>query len=114
MRTPEERIRLIQKRTAELKRKKQRQKQWMIDTASTAACLLLVVGLSFCMPVLMDSFSEIPVHHASGAASIIGNHVWLGYIIIAVFSFLLGMSLTTLLYRLHRRNKRSQKEDTIL
>lgn len=107
MRTPEERIRLIQKRTNELKRERYRRRQRLIDISSVAACLVLLIGLGCFMPELMYSVSETSVNHNSGAASIIGSHIWLGYIIIGIFAFLLGMCVTVLLYRMHRREKDS-------
>lgn len=111
MRTPEERIHLIQRRTAELRKAKQRQKQWITAASGIAACLCLIISLSFCMPEWMTSFSENTVHRVSGVASIFGNHAWLGYIIVSVLSFLLGMSLTILLYRINQRQKCRHQED---
>lgn len=111
MRTPEERIHLIQRRTAELKKAKQRQKQWIIAASGVASCLCLIISLSFCMPKWMTFFSESTVHRVSGVASMFGNHAWVGYIIVSVLSFLLGMTLTILLYRLNQRQKSKQQEE---
>lgn len=111
MRTFEERIHLIHKRTEELRRKEQKRKMIMIDAACTAACLLAVIGAGAYMPVLMSSVSEVGVNHTSGAASMIGEHAWLGYIMIAILAFFTGMCLTVLLYRLHRRSKETKREE---
>ena len=51
------------------------------------------------------------MHHASGAASLVGSHAALGYILLAFMAFLLGVCVTMLLYRLHRRNERKQREN---
>ena len=49
--------------------------------------------------------------HSSGAASMIGSHAALGYIVMGMLAFLLGVSLTVLLYRLRRRNERRSREE---
>ena len=110
MRTNEERAGLIHMRTAEIKRERQRKKQRALDMICIAACLILVVGIGSFMPGL----AGIPggeVHHASGAASLVGSHAALGYILMGLMAFLLGVCVTVLLHRLHRRNERKQQEN---
>lgn len=111
MRTNEERIRLIHKRTAELKQKKEQKKRRVVNAACMAACLLLVIGIGAFMPGLMADVAEGGAVHASGAASLIGSHAALGYILMGLLAFLLGVCVTVLLYRLRRRNERRRKED---
>lgn len=106
MRTTEERTRLIRKRTAELKRGQQRRKQRVWDCVCVAVCLLLVVGLGVWMPEWLSS----PVSHSpAGTASLMGSHGALGYIVMGLLCFLLGVCVTVLLYRMRRRTK--PKED---
>ena len=111
MRTNEERAVLVHKRTAEIKRERQKKKQRAVDLISIAACLLLVVGIGSFMPDLVADISGGAVRHASGAASLVGSHAELGYILMGLFSFMLGICVTVLLYRLHRRNKRARQEN---
>ena len=112
MRTNEERIRLIHKRTAELNRERQRRKQRALDMICMAACLILVVGIGSFMPGLTAGIPGGEVHHASGAASLVGSHAALGYILMGLMAFLLGVCVTVLLYILHRRNERKQRENS--
>ena len=49
--------------------------------------------------------------HSSGAASMIGSHAALGYIVMGLLAFLLGVCVTVLLYRLRRRNERRSREE---
>ena len=112
MRTNEERAGLIQKRTAEIKRERQKKKQRALDTVCIAACLILVVGIGSFMPGLVVGIPGGEVHHASGAASLVGSHAALGYILMGLMAFLLGVCATVLLYRLHRRNEREQQENS--
>ena len=108
MRTNEERAGLIQKRTAEIKRERQKRKQRALDMT----CLILVVGIGSLMPGLTAGIPGGEVHHASGAASLVGSHAALGYILMGLMAFLLGVCVTVLLYRLHRRNERKQRENS--
>ena len=111
MRTDDERAGLIHKRTAEVKRKRKKKKQRALDAICIAACLILVVGIGLFLPGLAAGIAGSEVHHASGAASLVGSHAALGYILMGLLSFLLGVCVTVLLYRLHRRNEREQREN---
>ena len=111
MRTNEERAGLIQKRTAEIKRERQKRKQRALDMICMAACLILVVGIGSFMPGLVVGIPGGEVHHSSGAASLVGSHAALGYILMGLMAFLLGACVTVLLYRLHRRNEQKQREN---
>ena len=102
MRTNEERSQLIHKRTAEIKREKQK---------SIAVCMLLVTGIGAWMPELMTEPAAGSIVHSSGAASMIGSHAALGYIVMGLLAFLLGVCVTVLLYRLRRRNERRSREE---
>ena len=111
MRTNEERAGLIRKRAAEIKRERQRKKRRALDMICMAACLILVVGIGSFMPGLTAGIPGGEVHHASGVASLVGSHAALGYILMGFMAFLLGVCVTMLLYRLHRRNERKQREN---
>ena len=111
MRTSEERARLIHQRTAEIRKEQQKKRQHLVDAACMAACLLLVIGIGVCMPGLMAGTAADSVAHASGTASLIGSHGALGYIIMGLLSFLLGVSVTVLLYRLRKRKERTRQEE---
>ena len=111
MRTTDERVAQIQKRTAQLKSEREKKKQRGLDLLCTAACLVLVVCLGIGMPNLTGNLSGGEVLHASGAASLIGDNAALGYILMGVLSFLLGVCCTVLLYRLRRRKKHGEDSD---
>ena len=112
MRTNEERAGLIHKRTAEIKRERQKRNQRALDAICIAACLILIVGIGSFMPGWTAGVPGGEVHHASGAASLVGSHAALGYILMGLMAFLLGVCVTVLLYRLHRRNERKQRENS--
>ena len=112
MRTNEERTGLIHQRTAEIKRERQKKKQRAWDMICIAACLILIVGIGSFLPDWVVGIPGGEVHHASGAASLVGSHAALGYILMGIMAFLLGVCVTVLLYRLRRRNERKQRENS--
>lgn len=111
MRTTEERIGLIHKRTAELKKERKKKKQFTLDMLCIAACLIFVIGIGSFMPGWATGFADGEVHHTSGAASLVGSHAALSYILMGLMAFLLGVCVTVFLYRLHRRNERERQEN---
>ena len=111
MRTNEERAGLVHKRTAEIKTKRQNKKQRARDAICIAVCLILVVEIGSFMSGWTAGLTGSEVQHTSGAASLVGSHAALGYILMGLMAFLLGVCVTVLLYRLHRRNKRARQEN---
>ena len=111
MRTNEERAGLVHKRTAEIKAKRQNKKQRAWDAICIAVCLILVVETGSFMSGWAAGLPCSEVQHASGAASLVGSHAALGYILMGLMAFLLGVCVTVLLYRLRRRNERKQQEN---
>lgn len=110
MRTNEERIGLVRKRTAELKQKKQQKKRRVLNAVCVAACMIFIVGIGALMPTLMSGVAEGGVIHTLGVASLIAENAALGYILMGLLAFFLGVCVTVLLYRLRRRNERRHKE----
>ena len=111
MRTNEERIHLVREGTAARKRTRSLRKRRALGAACLAACLLLVAGCGMLMPDLTTRATEGAVTHAAGAASLIGDHAALGYILMGLLAFLLGVCVTVSLYRLRRRDERRRMED---
>lgn len=114
MRTNEERVRLVHKRTQQLKQNAKRKKQRVLYASCMAACLLLIVGIGAFMPEQIANITGGNMAYNSGTASLIGNignHAVLGYILMGVMAFLLGVCVTVLLYRLRRASERRHRED---
>ena len=64
------------------------------------------------MPDLIQIVSNIRVNcTTTGAASLLVNNSALGYILIGILSFLLGICVTILLYRLRNRNEYKKQEE---
>ena len=112
MRTTEERMRLIGKRTAEIRRQEEEKKRRVQDGHCLAACLILVVVIGAFLPGVVSGLSYENTGAMSGAASLVGSSEALGYIVMGLLSFVLGVCVTVLLYRLRRRNERRKQEET--
>lgn len=108
MRTTEERMHLIEKRRREIKNTRKSQRK---EVLAVAACLLLLVVMGTTMPGVVGGMEAIKVNYTSGTASILGNHEALGYILMGILSFLLGMCVTMLLYRLRRKQERDRGKE---
>ena len=113
MRTTDARMKHLRRRTAALKAENAKKRQYGIDLLCTAVCLLLIVGLGVAMPHFADATSGNGILHTSGAATLIGNNTALGYILMGVLAFFLGVCCTVLLYRLHRRKKHGEDSDEL-
>lgn len=111
MRTNEERIRLIHRRTAELKKEKHRKKLRAAVAACAAVCLFLITGLGLWISSGIDETLSEPVY-STGAAGLLTDHGALGYILMGLLSFVLGVCVTILLYRLNRLNRRNRQHET--
>ena len=111
MRTNEERILLIQKRTAQLNEEKLRQKHLLEAGLSVAACFGLILVLGMQMPGWMAGILPDSMVYPSGTASLLGSHPALGYILIGILAFFLGVCVTILLYQIRDRRKETHQEE---
>ena len=111
MRTNEERTALVRRRTREIREEQLRKKQKrQMSGVSLAACLSILVIMGSAMPQILSGFDQASVRHTSGTASLLAESEALGYVIMAVFAFLLGICVTLLLHVIHRRQQRQRLE----
>lgn len=113
MQTTEVRTERILKRTAGLKHKAEKKRFRLLSAVSFALCLLVIAGFGMHMPGRLAGLSSSDagiLRHASGAASLIADHALLGYLLMGLLSFSLGICLTLLLFRIRRRSERQRRE----
>ena len=111
MRTNKERARLSHERTSEIKKENHRKKQYVIDICCVAASLLIIVCAGRWIPGIVAGMSEESSSYVSGTASMIGSHAELGYILMGILAFLLGVCVTILLYRIRCYGEHKKRED---
>ena len=105
MRSHEERVAETKRRIAKIERAKRRRRNTITIASTVAACLALLIGASFAMPGIAASIQAGDYAGFETAASMYGGGAALGYIVIGLLAFLLGVCVTVLCFRLRQMNR---------
>lgn len=105
MRSHEERITETKRRIAKVEREKRRRRSTITMASAVAACLALLVGVSLAMPGIAASIQTGDYSGFETTASIFHGGAALGYIVIGLLAFLLGVCVTVLCFRLRQMNR---------
>ena len=116
MRSHEERVVETKRRIAKIERAKRLRRNTITMASAVAACLALLIGASLAMPGIA---ARIQINDYAGfetSASMYGGGAALGYIVIGLLAFLLGVCVTVLCFRLRQMNREDtqdgESEDT--
>ena len=104
MRSHEERVAETKRRIAKMEREKRRRRNTVTMASAVAACLALLIGASVAMPGIAASIQAGDYAGFETAASMYGGGAALGYIVIGLLAFLLGVCVTVLCFRLRQMN----------
>ena len=105
MRSHEERVAETKRRIAARQREKRLRRNTVTMASAVAACLALLIGASLAMPGIAASIQTGNYSGFETTASIYGGGAALGYIVIGLLAFLLGVCVTVLCFRLHQMNR---------
>ena len=105
MRSHEERVAETKRRIAAMERKKRLRRNTITMAAAVAACLALLIGASLAMPGIAARIQTGDYSGFETAASIFHGGAALGYIVIGLLAFLLGVCVTVLCFRLRQMNR---------
>ena len=108
MRSNEERVVEVKRRIAEKERQKKLRRSRIAAVSAVAACLVLIVVLSLFMPGIAGQLRPGGYSDYEMAASMFGEHGALGYIIIGLLAFFLGVCVTILCFRIRLLNREEQ------
>ena len=111
MRSHEERIAETKRRIAKIEREKRLQHNMIAMVSAVAACLALLIGASLAMPGIA---ARIQINDYAGfetTASMYGGGAALGYIVIGLLAFLLGVCVTVLCFRLRQMNREDNQNN---
>ena len=108
MRSHEERVAETKRRIAKIEREKRLRRDKFTMISAVAACLALLIGASLAMPGIAANIQTGNYSGFETAASMYGGGAALGYIVIGLLAFLLGVCVTVLCFRLRQMNR----EDT--
>ena len=105
MRSHEDRVAEAKRRIAKIEREKRLRRDKITMISAAAACLALLVGASLAMPGIAASIQTGDYSGFETAASIFHGGAALGYIVIGLLAFLLGVCVTVLCFRLRQMSR---------
>ena len=105
MRSHEERVAETKRRIAKIEREKRLRRNTITMASAVAACLALLIGASLAMPGIAAGIQTGDYAGFETAASIFHGGAALGYIVIGLLAFLLGVCVTVLCFRLRQMNR---------
>ena len=110
MRSHEERVAETKRRIAKIEREKRRRRNAITMASAVAACLALLIGASLAMPGIAANIQTGDYAGFETAASIFHGGAALGYIVIGLLAFLLGVCVTVLCFRIRQLSRESAQD----
>ena len=110
MRSHEERVAETKRRIAKMEREKQRRRNTITMASAVAACLALLIGASLAMPGIAARIQTGDYSGFETAASMYGGGAALGYIVIGLLAFLLGVCVTVLCFRIRQLSRENAQD----
>lgn len=111
MRSHEERVAEVKRRIAEKERQKRLRRGRIAAVSGVAACLAVLVGVSLSMPGIVDRIELGTSSCFETAATMFGGSAALGYIVIGLLAFVLGVCVTILCFRIRLLNREEQTDE---
>ena len=111
MRSHEERVTETKRRIAKIERENRLRRNTIAMASAVAACLALLIGASLAMPGIAASIRTGNYSGFETTASIYGGGAALGYIVIGLLAFLLGVCVTVLCFRLRQMNREDGQDE---
>lgn len=91
-------------RADEIKIKKQNKKKKIQQISLVSLSLVLIISLSFLMPSFLSDINITPNNPNMG--TYFSNSQYLGYIIVGMIAFVLGVVITLICYKIRNDNER--------
>ena len=110
MRSHEERVAETKRRIAARQREKRLRRNTITMASAVAACLAVLVGVSLAMPGIAANIQTGNYSGFETAASIFHGGAALGYIVIGLLAFLLGVCVTVLCFRLRQMSREDEQD----
>ena len=111
MRSHEERVAETKRRIAKIEREKQLRRNTVTMASAVAACLALLIGASLAMPGIAANIQTGDYSGFETAASIFYGSAALGYMVIGLLAFALGVCATVLCFRLRQMDRQDARDD---
>ena len=110
MRRHEERVAEAKRRIAKIERAKRLRRNTITMASAVAACLTVLVGVSLAMPGIAANIQTGDYSGFETAASIFHGGAALGYIVIGLLAFLLGVCVTVLCFRIRQLSRENAQD----
>ena len=111
MRSHEERVAETKLRIAKIEREKRLRRNTITMASAVAACLAVLIGASLAMPGIATRIQTGAYSGFETAASIFRGGAALGYIVIGLLAFLLGVCVTVLCFRLRQMSREDGQDE---
>ena len=108
MRTTDERLAAAKRRAEDIKRQERRRSR-IAAVSGAAACLAAILGLALAIPSVTARFSGADYYGGMTASLFSGES--LGYLLVGLLAFALGVCVTVLCVRLHERERGEGSEE---
>ena len=106
----EERIAEVKRRIAKKEQQQRLRRRRIVSAFCIAACLAVIVGVSFVMPGIVGQITPGTSSGFETAATILGGSTALGYMVIGLLAFILGVCVTVLCFRLRQINREDSQD----
>ena len=113
MRSHEKRVAETKRRIAKIEREKRLRRNTITMASAVTACLALLIGASFAMPGIASRIQAGDYSGFETTASMYGGGAALGYIVIGLLAFLLGVCVTVLCFRLRQMDREDTESEGI-
>ena len=110
MRSHEDRVAEAKRRIAKIEQEKRRRRNTITMASAVAACLALLIGASLAMPGIAANIQTGNYSGFETAASIFHSGAALGYIVIGLLAFLLGVCVTVLCFRIRQFSRENAQD----
>lgn len=104
MRTDEERLNAMHKRAEQIEHRNHSIKAWGITAAALVASIALIFFVGMSMPGIVEK-TESFTQDQGMSASVFSSSSILGFVVIGIMAFALGIAVTILCFRLRRSQK---------
>ena len=110
MRSHEDRVAETKRRITKIERENRLRRNTLTMASAVAACLVLLISASLAMPGIAASIQTEDYSGFETAASMYGGGAALGYIVIGLLAFLLGVCVTVLCFRIQQLSRENAQD----
>jgi len=108
MRTTEEKLNEIIRRETDIRRRRFRRQTTMLSFVSAAAAVLVIITAVGLLPQIKSNFAGSST--SAQYASAFSGEPAIGFILVMILAFALGVCITLLCVRVHRYNEREKRQ----